>query len=605
MMSLLLLVLLLSLGATVPHRSPKPHPRMNEEGRAAAGETCHFPFRYQRKMHYSCIRGHGARPQPWCATTENYDEHGKWTLCEEEAAGVTDPCMPNPCEKGGVCTSIQGGYHCKCPARFHGKHCQKESCFEEQLLAYFSEGEKWLRSQPPHVEECHCARGKAVCQRAHGKACRRNPCLNGGRCMEMKWEHVCSCRSGYVGRFCDIDQKQACYDGNGLLYRGTAHSTLSGAPCLPWDSHLLSHEFSSHSLQDAFIRGLGSHAFCRNPDNDTQPWCYVLRDRQLSWEFCSIPLCKPQAGRPPALGEGWGDPGVTGTFPTGAAGTEGAGGQPEAKPTSSSNHSAPACGQRYRKSLSQRSRVVGGMLALPAAHPYLAALHLGEHFCGGTLIASCWVLTAAHCLEHRPSVSQISVRLGQTHYNSSSQGSAQLRAHSYVLHENYSQATQRHDIALVRLREEAPGRCAEFSHSVLPACLPSASEPLNTSRPCEIAGWGHLYEGAGQLSEYLQEAVVPIVPQEQCRSPLLHGTRVTADMLCAGYLEGGTDACQGDSGGPLVCEAQGRATLQGIVSWGVGCGEQNKPGVYTKVAHYLAWIQEHIGSEGAAPASPK
>uniref|UniRef100_A0A674IXH8 Peptidase S1 domain-containing protein n=1 Tax=Terrapene triunguis TaxID=2587831 RepID=A0A674IXH8_9SAUR len=101
--------------------------------------------------------------------------------------------------------------------------------------------------------------------------------------------------------------------------------------------------------------------------------------------------------------------------------------------------------------------------------------------------------------------------------------------------------------------------------------------------------------GAEELSESLQEAVLPVIPHEQCRSPELHGARITADMLCAGYLEGGTDACQGDSGGPLVCEEQGRATLRGIVSWGVGCGEQDKPGVYTNVARYLDWIQGHTG----------
>lgn len=60
------------------------------------------------------------------------------------------------------------------------------------------------------------------------------------------------------------------------------------------------------------------------------------------------------------------------------------------------------CGQRLRKRLSSLSRVVGGLVALPGAHPYIAALYWGHNFCAGSLIASCWVLTAAHCLQNRP-----------------------------------------------------------------------------------------------------------------------------------------------------------------------------------------------------------
>lgn len=48
-----------------------------------------------------------------------------------------------------------------------------------------------------------------------------------------------------------------------------------------------------------------------------------------------------------------------------------------------------------------------------------------------------------------------------------------------------------------------------------------------------------------------------------------------------------------------MCEdqaAERRLTLQGIISWGSGCGDRNKPGVYTDVAYYLAWIREHTAS---------
>lgn len=59
------------------------------------------------------------------------------------------------------------------------------------------------------------------------------------------------------------------------------------------------------------------------------------------------------------------------------------------------------CGQRFRKRLSSLRRVVGGLVALPGSHPYIAALYWGDNFCAGSLIAPCWVLTAAHCLQNR------------------------------------------------------------------------------------------------------------------------------------------------------------------------------------------------------------
>uniref|UniRef100_A0A8D2LJG6 Peptidase S1 domain-containing protein n=1 Tax=Varanus komodoensis TaxID=61221 RepID=A0A8D2LJG6_VARKO len=257
-----------------------------------------------------------------------------------------------------------------------------------------------------------------------------------------------------------------------------------------------------------------------------------------------------------------------------------------------------SCGKRYTKVTSSRSRVVGGMVALAGSHPYMAAIFIGEQFCGGSLISSCWVLTAAHCFENRPNVSLISVVLGHTLYNPNTVGSTKVRVQNYLLHENYSVINKHHDIALVRLKEDkekAPGHCVEFSRYISPVCLPSLNKTaLNISEECQIAGWGYMYEGATHLAKNLQEAHVPIMPEKECRSAKVLGNHIAEGMLCAGYLDGRADACQGDSGGPLVCEEQGRATLRGIVSWGLGCAQMNKPGVYTNVTHYLDWIQSKV-----------
>lgn len=141
--------------------------------------------------------------------------------------------------------------------------------------------------------------------------------------------------------------------------------------------------------------------------------------------------------------------------------------------------------------------------------------------------------------------------LGQDRHNRSCEQCQTLAVRAYRLHESFSPVTYQHDL------------------------------------------------GAGEYSSFLQEAQVPLIPPQRCSAPEVHGASFIPGMLCAGFLEGGTDACQGDSGGPLVCEEEAserQLILRGIISWGSGCGDRYKPGVYTDVASYVTWIQEHTNS---------
>ena len=72
-----------------------------------------------------------------------------------------------------------------------------------------------------------------------------------------------------------------------------------------------------------------------------------------------------------------------------------------------------------------------------------------------------------------------------------------------------------------------------------------------------------------------------LAPDEQCAG--------VPDMDGNGWTEAGTDSCSGDSGGPLICDVDGKYVLTGIVSWGSGCAEEGKPGVYGRVHSYLRY----------------
>ncbi|XP_048190051.1 coagulation factor XII [Perognathus longimembris pacificus] len=610
-----LLVGLESVLSTPPRKAPKEFKLGRVHYPTAvtvSGKPCHFPFQYHRRLYHSCIHRGQPGHQPWCATTPNFDQDREWGYCLEPKK-VKDHCSKhNPCHRGGTCVNLPSGPYCLCPEPLTGKHCQKEKCFEPQLLRFFHEHDTWLRAEPAGVVRCQCKGPETHCRPLASQACSSNPCLNGGHCLEAEGHPLCQCPAGYSGPFCELDKEVKCYQGRGLSYRGLAQTTVSGAPCQRWSSEAT---FQNVTGQQALSWGLGHHAFCRNPDNDTRPWCFIWSGDRLSWEYCDLAPCPSPSEvplgrqdlpvpRPSALAE---------PLPTtGDAHQSQEAGLPPgcsawcSRSASSSQPALPrvgslACGQRFRKHLSPLSRVVGGLVALPGAHPYIAALYWGHNFCAGSLIHPCWVLTAAHCLQDRPAPEELSVVLGQDRHNQSCEQCQTLAVRSYRLHEAFSSVTYQHDLALLRLQEGADGHCAHLSPFVQPVCLPSGPAPPSEAQAslCEVAGWGHQFEGAEEYATFLQEAQVPFISLERCSAPRVHGDAILPGMLCAGFLEGGTDACQGDSGGPLVCEdeaAESRLTLRGIISWGSGCGDRNKPGVYTDVSSYLAWIQEHTAS---------
>ncbi|XP_076016882.1 trypsin-3-like isoform X2 [Genypterus blacodes] len=235
----------------------------------------------------------------------------------------------------------------------------------------------------------------------------------------------------------------------------------------------------------------------------------------------------------------------------------------------------------WAAALDEDNKIVGGYECPKNSVPYQVSLFNGYNFCGGTLLSSEWVLSAAHC----KSKSNVEVRLGE-HNIWEPEGTEQfIMSAKFIRHPNYSSRTQDNDIMLIKL-----SRPASLNSFVRPATLPSQCGRDGTM--CLISGWGSLRpsnEGC-EFPHELQCLNAPLLSDDTCFNA--YPFQITENMICAGFLEGGKDSCQGDSGGPMVCDGE----LQGVVSWGHGCALRKKPGVYAKVCNYVSWIKSTMAS---------
>uniref|UniRef100_A0A8C2IEM4 Transmembrane protease serine 4-like n=1 Tax=Cyprinus carpio TaxID=7962 RepID=A0A8C2IEM4_CYPCA len=224
-------------------------------------------------------------------------------------------------------------------------------------------------------------------------------------------------------------------------------------------------------------------------------------------------------------------------------------------------------------------RIVGGVDTEIEHWPWQVSLQWNhQHVCGGALLSRRWIISAAHCFTvQKQELKRWTVVLGQTQVAASRGVSIEM----IVVHSYYSRLSNDYDIAMLKLTWPVT-----VGESILPVCLPP--HQLSVKEMLVVTGWGLLKE-KGELPSVLQKASVPLIDRSECSKPSVYGSAITPRMLCAGFLEGNIDACQGDSGGPLVYLSS-RWHIMGIVSWGVGCARDGKPGVYTDVSQLLNWI---------------
>ncbi|XP_032466581.1 coagulation factor VII isoform X2 [Phocoena sinus] len=473
------------------------------------------------------------------------------------------------------------------------RECREEFCSFEEAREIFQSEERTNRFWISYND---------------GDQCASRPCQNGGSCEDQLQSYLCFCLDGFEGRNCETGASAFPSLGGMTLWRPQRASPASPLAKLLRRGTLPQTPDKKSQLICPNDNG-GCEQYCRDDaeagrtcgchEGDFKPHVFPpwkMRGTQSPGPWA---ICFPGSSRK--------------GLPQPRAGPEA---QPPVRRAPGLSHQHPThphvlldlfytveypCGKmpvlEKRNDSNPQGRIVGGHVCPKGECPWQAMLKLnGALLCGGSLLDTVWVVSAAHCFDRLRSWRNLTVVLGE-HDLSQDEGDEQERQVAQVIiPDKYVRGKTDHDLALLRL-----ARPVALGDHVAPLCLPErafAERTLAFVRFSAVSGWGQLLE-RGATALRLMAVHVPRLLTQDCRQLSRRrpgGPVVTDNMFCAGYTDGSKDACKGDSGGPHATHFQGTWYLTGVVSWGEGCAAAGHFGVYTRVSQYTAWLRHLMGS---------
>lgn len=244
--------------------------------------------------------------------------------------------------------------------------------------------------------------------------------------------------------------------------------------------------------------------------------------------------------------------------------------------------------------------IIGGTDAAQYEFPHMVMIGYGDKIeelqwlCGGALISEKFVLTAGHCIASRDLGPITYVAVGALRRGDAADRSRVYKVKNVIKHPQFQPPVKYHDIALVETENTI-----KLDQFVVPACL-HVGDPVNDEK-VQATGWG-LTQYSGSVSDTLQKVVLNKFSTAECAAKyqpvrLMRQGFDPQSQTCYGDKLVSKDTCQGDSGGPIQIKNKNIScmyTVVGVTSFGRACGFVGEPGIYTRVANYVSWIENIV-----------